>query len=102
VSIDVTDELVERIARLSRLAISPDEAASLRQHFEKVLAYVAELQALDTRDVDPSHFALDARNVDREDVARPSLPVAEALKNAPQASGPYFAVPRIVGDEEGA
>lgn len=101
-SIEVTDELVQEMARLSRLAISREEVASLRTHFEKILSYVADLQELDTRDVDPSHFALDASSVDRDDTPRPSLSVAEAMKNAPQCATPYFVVPRIVGDEEGA
>lgn len=100
--IEVTDALIEGVARLSRLAISGEEAASLCEHFQKILSYVAELQTLDTGDVDPSHFAFDAVNVYREDVSRPSLPVVEALKNAPEQRHPYFAVPRIVGDEEGA
>jgi aspartyl-tRNA(Asn)/glutamyl-tRNA(Gln) amidotransferase subunit C len=96
--IEVTDQLVHHVARLSRLAISEDEAAALGDHFRKILAYVAEFQALDTSDVDPSHFALEAENVYRQDEPGPSLPVGDVLRNAPQANPPYFVVPRIVGD----
>jgi len=100
-AIEVTDDLVEHIAKLSRLAISREEARGIRQHFEKILTFIAEFQALDTRDVDPSNFSVDSSNVYREDSARPSLDRAAALSNAPQADGTYFIVPRIVGGAAG-
>jgi len=98
--IEVTDELVRHIARLSRLAISDREVVELKEHFRKILAYIAALQELDTRDVDPSHFALEESNVYREDEPGASLPAGEVLRNAPQANPPYFVVPRILGDPE--
>ena len=99
-SIEVTDDLVRHVARLSRLAISDKELAELKEHFRKVLAYIAAFQELDTDAVDPSHFALDACNVYREDESAESLGSDLALGNAPQAHPPYFVVPRIVGDAD--
>ena len=94
---EVTDDLVRQVASLSRLAISPAEASGLKKHFEKILAYIAEFQALDTKDVDPSMFSVESSNVYREDEVKPSLPREEALRNAPRVSGPFFLLPRIVG-----
>ena len=45
----------------------------------------------------PSH-ALPLTNVFREDVVRPSLPVAEVLAGAPAAEQDRFRVPRILGE----
>lgn len=101
---EVTDELVMHVARLSRLGISPREVAELKEHFRKILAYVAAFQALDTKDVDPSIFALDASNVYRADEGKPSLPTEDALRSAPRTHLPFFVVPRIVeeaGDASG-
>ena len=52
--IQVTDELVRQVAKLSRLALSPDEERALKEHFEKVLAFVESFQHLDTSNVDPT------------------------------------------------
>ena len=37
-------------------------------------------------------------NVMREDRARPSLPAADMLANAPERSGEFFRVPKIIED----
>lgn len=100
-AIQVTDDLVRHIAKLSRLAISEKEAKGVQQHFEKILAYIADFQALDTKAVDPSIFAGDASNVDREDAVKASLDRKLALQNAPQSDGAHFVVPRIVGAPTG-
>jgi aspartyl-tRNA(Asn)/glutamyl-tRNA(Gln) amidotransferase subunit C len=96
-AIEITDDLVKQIARLSRLAISDEEGVGLQSHFEKILSFIAEFQALDTTGIDPSIFSGDASNVFREDEPRASLPREDALSNAPQSDGTYFVVPRIVG-----
>ena len=94
--IEVTDGLVAHIAQLSRLDLSQEQAAELKEHFEKVLAYVESFQDLDTADVDPSHFSGGAVNVFRSDEVRPSLPVEQGLANAPSVHESKFVVPRII------
>ena len=96
-ALEITDELVQHIARLSRLAISKKELDELKEHFRKILAYVAELQALDTQSVDPSLTAVRGSPAARVDDVAPSLGAEEALRNAPEAHPPYFSVPRLVG-----
>ena len=46
-------------------------------------------------DVEPTASPIPRANVYREDVAEPSLPVEEALRNAPERDGDRFRVPRI-------
>lgn len=102
--IRVTEELVRKVARLSRLALSSDEEKQLKEHFEKILDFVASFQHLDTSEVDPTHFSTETFNVVREDEVKESLPLADVLRNAPSARSPHFLVPRIVDtdDVEGA
>ena len=99
-SIEVTDELVEKIAVLSRLDLSREEIDGFKEHFEKVLEYVGELQELETDGVDLSLFTSEASNVLRPDEGAPSLPNEVALRPAPDSEPPYFLVPRIIGDAE--
>ncbi len=96
--IEITERLVEDIARLSRLSLTPDEKGELHGHFEKILRYVESLDTLDTSKVDPSIFPHETSNVMRPDEARESLPVDEALRNAPATRDGFFIVPRIIQD----
>ena len=95
-SVEVTDQLVENIARLARLSFQADEAGEIRSHFEKILRFVAELEELDLSNVDPALFPSGESNVYRKDEVRPSLAPEDALANAPDRNGTSFAVPRIV------
>jgi aspartyl-tRNA(Asn)/glutamyl-tRNA(Gln) amidotransferase subunit C len=94
--IEVTDELVAHIAQLARIALSPEGASEMKEHFEKVLGFIEELQQLDTSGVDPSLFSLEASNVFRDDEPGDSLPQGVVLALAPASQPPYFVVPRIV------
>ena len=100
-AIEVTDELVARIARLSRLALTDEESREMKEHFRKVLRLVEELEDLDLAPVDPSLFSLDESNIQREDEILPSFSSDEAIRNAPAKHPPYFVVPRIVADAPG-
>jgi len=100
--IEITDELVAHIARLSRLGISSAEARELKGHFQKILEFVKSLDTLDLAGVDPSIFPLSTSNVFREDEVWPSLPVEEVLRNAPASREGHFLVPRIVAEHGGA
>ncbi len=98
--IQVTEELVRQVAKLSRLALSSEEEKQLKEHFEKILDFVASFQHLETSQVDPTHFSSDAFGVVREDEVKESLPGDDVLRNAPSARPPYFLVPRIVGNDD--
>ncbi len=96
----VSDDLVRKAARLSRLALSPDEEQQLKEHFEKILYFVESFRQLETSHVDPTHFSSEAFGVVREDEVKESLPGDDVLRNAPSARPPHFLVPRIVGTDD--
>ncbi len=48
---------------------------------------------LDLSGVEPTSHPLELSNVWAEDEPRPSLPLEEALQNAPDREGGYFRVP---------
>ncbi|MDN5361519.1 MAG: aspartyl-tRNA(Asn)/glutamyl-tRNA(Gln) amidotransferase subunit [Moorella sp. (in: firmicutes)] len=90
-----TDE-VEHVALLARLKLSPEEKAAYTEQLNAILEYMDKLNALDTRDVEPTAHVLPLRNVFRDDVARPGLPRQKALQGAPEVSEGQFKVPRVV------
>jgi aspartyl-tRNA(Asn)/glutamyl-tRNA(Gln) amidotransferase subunit C len=89
---------VERVARLARLELSAEEKDRMREQLDRILGYIDKLRRLDTEGVPPTSHAVPMVNVMREDEPRPCLPPQEMLANAPDRSGDFFRVPRIIED----
>src|SRR5688572_10756303 len=91
---------VRKVASLARLELSEDDLARMQRELSAILDYVDQLQQLDTDGVEPLAHPLPVRNVFRADEPAPSLPVDEALRNAPARAGDYFAVPAVFDTDE--
>ena len=50
---------VDRIARLARLAVRPEESAAVIERLNRVLGMIETMRAVDTRQVEPMEHALD-------------------------------------------
>lgn len=94
----IEDRDVEHVARLARLALTDAERARMREQLSAILAYIEKLTALDVEGVEPTSHAVPLVNVMREDEVQPCLPQDEMLANAPDRSGEFFRVPRIIED----
>lgn len=92
----ITRDDVHHIARLSRLSLSETETATYGDQLNAIIAYVEQLNNLDTGDVEPTSHVIPLKNVTREDSIRPPLPREEALRNAPDATGRFYRVPKII------
>ena len=92
----LSKEDIGQIAHLARLELTDEETDKLTGHMNRIMEYFAELQKLDTEDVEPTSHVIPIENVLREDAARPSLPTAEIVANAPEERDGCFVVPRIV------
>lgn len=92
----VDDELVENLAHLARLHIKAEERESLKNDFQKMIAFIEKLNELDTTGVEPLLFMTDEVNVLREDVVAGSVSREEALKNAPLKDEQFFKVPKVI------
>ena len=84
---------VLHVARLARLALTDDEVERLGAQLNAILEAVGKVSELDLEGVEPTAHPLDLVNVLAEDEPRPSLPVEEALANAPEREGEFFKVP---------
>jgi aspartyl-tRNA(Asn)/glutamyl-tRNA(Gln) amidotransferase subunit C len=89
----ITRDEVLHVARLARLELSEAEVERFRGQLSAILDAVSKVQELDLADVPPTSHPLEVVNVWRDDEPRPSLPVEEALANAPDRDGDLFRVP---------
>jgi aspartyl-tRNA(Asn)/glutamyl-tRNA(Gln) amidotransferase subunit C len=87
---------VEHIARLARLELTPDEKELFAGQMGVILGYVEKLKELDTDDIEPTSHAIPMENVFREDIVQPSIGLEKALANAPERTGAFFSVPRVI------
>jgi aspartyl-tRNA(Asn)/glutamyl-tRNA(Gln) amidotransferase subunit C len=87
---------IKYVAHLARLQLTPDEEKKLGAQLDGILGYIEKLKELDVTGVEPTAHAAPRVNVTRPDEVRPSLPHAEALRNAPAQANGLFMVPKIV------
>lgn len=92
----ITINEVEHVAKLARLEFSEDEKELFRGQMDAILSYIDKLAELDTSGVEPTSHVLPITNVMREDVPVPSLSPDDALGNAPERSGSFYRVPKII------
>jgi aspartyl-tRNA(Asn)/glutamyl-tRNA(Gln) amidotransferase subunit C len=83
---------------LARLLPDDSELDELTRQLGKVLDYVALLSELNTDGVEPMAHAIELCNVFADDVREDSLPISEALLNAPKADEQCFRVPAVLGE----
>jgi aspartyl-tRNA(Asn)/glutamyl-tRNA(Gln) amidotransferase subunit C len=89
-------EDVAKVALLARLRLSPEELETFTGQLNSIVDYVAQLQGLDTHDVEPLAHGIEVRNVFRDDVRGASLPREAALSNAPMRNADGFLVPAVL------
>jgi len=97
---NIGKEQVEHVATLARLEISEAEQATFSRQLSDILSFFEQLKGIETTGVEPTATVLEQTNVFRADEARPSLPVEQALANAPRPDDGYFGVPRILEERE--
>lgn len=92
----VSKEEVQHIALLSRLALSDEEIETFADQLSGILDYAAQLDELDTTNVDPMFYPVRLHNVFREDTPGKPIPADQALANSAQTKGSFFEVPKVV------
>lgn len=93
---EITQQDVEKMAQLARLAVTPAEKETFAKQLTQILAHVDTLNQYDTTGIDPTAVVIGQVNVFRDDFVRPSLPSGKALANAPECEAGGFVVPKIL------
>ena len=92
----IDTQTVKRIAFLSRLRIDDDKIALAEEEFNKILAWVEQLQEVPTDDVEPL-ISVNENNLSlRKDEVTEGNQAEAILANAPMKEYGYFAVPKVV------
>jgi aspartyl-tRNA(Asn)/glutamyl-tRNA(Gln) amidotransferase subunit C len=97
---EVTVEVVERVAELANLELTPAESVAMVRDLNSILEYVTQLRELDTSNVEPLAQVTELMQAERgrlrEDVLTPSLDRATVMSQAPETDGAFFKVPKVI------
>lgn len=92
----IDDQMIDKISGLAYLEFGEEEKEKIRQDLEQILTFVEKLRELDTENVEPLVYLSDKTDVLREDRMIPTISTEEALLNAPEKSGAFFKVPKVI------
>ncbi len=87
---------VRRIARLARLRVEDDEIPRLQGELNGILGWIEQLQDVDVEGVAPLTGGASIALRLRPDAVTDGGLVEEVLANAPERSGNFFTVPKVV------
>jgi len=94
---NIDNNLIPKIAHLSRLELDTEGEKAMQKDFTKILGWMNKLNEVNTDNVEPLIHMSAEVNVLREDEAFNALSHEEALKNAPKKDSDYFRVPKFLG-----
>lgn len=89
----VNDELLHKLENLSALTIDESKKDELKSQLSEILNFVENLNMLEMPNEIP-HYS--EETILRDDVACDANIAQSVLKNAPNADGEFFIVPKIV------
>jgi aspartyl-tRNA(Asn)/glutamyl-tRNA(Gln) amidotransferase subunit C len=87
---------IERIAHLARIRVTPADVADVQAKLDGIFKLIDEMQAVDTKGVEPMSHGLDMVLRLRDDVVTEMNQREKFQKNAPQAAEGYFLVPKVI------
>jgi aspartyl-tRNA(Asn)/glutamyl-tRNA(Gln) amidotransferase subunit C len=87
---------VEKIAHLARLGINADDVPEYARNLSAILAFVEQLNRVDTTGVEPLAHPLEATQRLRPDVVTEQDERGKFLRNAPLTEAGLYLVPRVV------
>ena len=93
---EVNDEMIDKLANLSRLQFNEGEKEEIKNDLEKMIRFINKLNEIDTTGVKPLLHMSDEVNVLRDDIVEGSISTEDALKNAPHHNDKYFLVPKVI------
>jgi aspartyl-tRNA(Asn)/glutamyl-tRNA(Gln) amidotransferase subunit C len=87
---------VNKIAKLSRIAINDDEAEKMVGELNGILAWVEQLGEVDVSGVEPMASVIPNKTRLRDDVVTDGDVRDKVLANAPAREGIFFGVPKVI------
>lgn len=87
---------VEKVARLARLAMNDQELQAAQKQLNNIFGLIAEMQAVDTKGVEPMSHSQDLAQRLREDVVTETNQREAFQAIAPQVEQGLFLVPKVI------
>ena len=92
----LTPEQVKRIAHLARIEISEAEALTTQGHLNGIFELIEQMQAVDSRGVEPMAHAQDLSQRLRDDVVSEDDRRAAYQAVAPETEAGLYLVPKVI------
>src|ERR1043165_4816244 len=96
----ITEADIAKVAQLPHLDLGDEELKTLGSQIAEIVAYVEQLNALDTTNVEPAIGGLtpegEQTNASRNDEIEGSLGQKTALAEAPDPASGHFRVPKVL------
>ncbi len=91
----ITKTEVEKLARLARINLTPEEKEKFSEQISSILEYVKQIQEVDTSAVQNTVNQQASKNVWREDTVEPCQNVRDNIDQFPEKVGSLNKVPSV-------
>jgi aspartyl-tRNA(Asn)/glutamyl-tRNA(Gln) amidotransferase subunit C len=92
----VDTAVVKRVARLARIAVTDEDAESLRADLNAILGFVEQLNEVDVSGVEPMTSVQPMAMKKRADEVTDGFYPEKIVANAPVSENNFFVVPKVV------
>jgi len=87
---------VRKVARLARIAEPEEKLEPLARELSGIMAWIEQLNEVDTDGVEPMTSAVHTPLPMRDDVVTDGAHPQKVLSNSPKRAGDFFVVPKVV------
>ncbi|MEO0383981.1 MAG: Asp-tRNA(Asn)/Glu-tRNA(Gln) amidotransferase subunit GatC [Pseudomonadota bacterium] len=92
----VDSDTVRRIAHLARIRLEDERIEPMREELNTILAFVEQLDEVDTNGVEPMTSVVATKMRLRTDAVTDGNIADDVVANAPASEDGFFMVPRVV------
>ena len=89
-------DTVKRVARLSRIAVTEEEAGRMTGELNVILGFVEQLSEVDVDGVEPMTSVIPMEMRKRQDAVTDGGKASDVVANAPATEENFFLVPKVV------
>ncbi|MDI3516306.1 MAG: aspartyl-tRNA(Asn)/glutamyl-tRNA(Gln) amidotransferase subunit [Thermotogota bacterium] len=98
--IKINDDLFEKIERLAKLSLEPQEREELKKDLNEILAYMEMLDELNVSNVEPLYTPVESETSLREDQVKEFDNVQGIVGNFPEEEDGLLKVSKVIQREE--
>ena len=89
-------QIVKRVARLARIAVSEEDAERMTGELNAILGFVEQLNEVDVSGVEPMTSVTPMEMKKRADLVNDGEIADDIVRNAPDTVNHFFLVPKVV------